>query len=240
LPTESAPSHVIVSGLESVGATVSLSPEESHYLLRVCRVRAGDRVIATDGLGTRSTVRVLEARSPVTAEIESLDRQVRRCEAWVMCGVPEGERADWMVEKLAELGVAAFQPIECDRGGWGRAGLRMDRWQRLARAALRQSQGRFAMELRPPTSIDAALDALAEGAECWLAAPSGAAAFTCRPRAEGVVTGAVGPSSGFAPRELRILESRGFSAISLSTSRLRTETAALAWSAWWAASTGFP
>lgn len=233
MATESAPAHVFALELDKTGARVTLSMEESHYLLRVCRVRDGDRVIATDGRGTRATVRIVAARSPVSIEIEVTDFRARSREAWLLCGSPEGERGDWMVEKLGELGVGVLQPVECERGGWSRAGARMERWRRLARAALRQSQGRYEMDVRPPLELAAALELLPPEAMCWLADPDGRPASELRPSLAGLGAGAVGPARGFSPVEKSRLAAGGFQTIGLAAARLRTETAALAWAAWW-------
>jgi RsmE family RNA methyltransferase len=47
---------------------------------------------------------------------------------------------------------------------------------------------------------------------------------------------AVGPAAGFSAEEIRALEDGGFEPVRLAGTRLRTETAALAWAAWWARS----
>ena len=236
MPTEAAPSLVIAPRLEAAGAALELSPEESHYLLRVCRVREGDHVSATDGRGTVASLRVIAAVTPVRAEIERLERKERHRDATILCGAPEGERADWLVEKLAELGIASLQPVQCARGGWRHVEARLERWRRLARAALRQSRGCYEMAVAAPIELEAALAALPEAGGRWVADPAGPAAAGVTSPVRGAATCAIGPAGGFTPGERRALESRGFSPIALAASRLRTETAALAWAAWWAAS----
>jgi 16S rRNA (uracil1498-N3)-methyltransferase len=138
-----------------------------------------------------------------------------------------------MVEKLAELGVSVFQPIDCERGCWERMKGRSDRWGRLAVAALRQSRRRFLMEVRAPRRLADALADLPEGAGSWLADAAGPAAATLTPPREGVAVGLVGPAAGLARGERAAAEAMQFRLISLSDSRLRAETAALAWASWW-------
>jgi RsmE family RNA methyltransferase len=46
----------------------------------------------------------------------------------------------------------------------------------------------------------------------------------------------IGPASGFSPQERERIKDQGYVSILLSDSRLRTETAAMAWAAWWSAS----
>ena len=132
MPAETSPSLLLVEDLPGVGRRVALPEDESHYLIRVCRARPGDRVSATDGRGALATLRMVEGGREAVVEVETCARSERTRVARVLCGPPEGERGDWMIEKLAELGVAVFQPLDCERGGWERMKGRAERWRRLA------------------------------------------------------------------------------------------------------------
>ena len=188
----------------------------------------------TDGRGALAAGRILDTGPPVAVRVDSLDRAVPGCRSVLLCGTPEGERADWMIEKLAELGLSTLIPIQCQRGSWERARQRGDRWRRLAMAALRQSRGRFLLDVRPPTSVHEALADLDDGTRGFIASAEGEPAGQVRAEAEGTVVGIVGPSGGFTPEERRSIVERGFLSMSLAQNRLRTETAAVAWVAWWA------
>jgi 16S rRNA (uracil1498-N3)-methyltransferase len=233
LPADAAPSFLLVAELPSAGARLMLPEDESHYLTRVCRGRAGERATVTDGRGGLASARVLELGRRVVVEVESCERATPARSAWVLAGAPEAARGDWMVEKLAELGVTVFQPIDCERGSWERMRGRADRWGRLAVAALRQSRRRFLMEVRGPRPLADALADLPAGAGAWLADMAGPAAATVSPPRQGVAVGLVGPAAGLAPGEKVTAQAMRFQLISLSDSRLRAETAALAWASWW-------
>ena len=157
----------------------------------------------------------------------------------VACGAPEGDRADWMVEKLAELGAARFQPLDCERGGWTRWEARQDRLLRLARAALRQSRACHAIEVAAPMPFELWLQSGPEGSR-FLADPDGARASGETPPAEGIATLAVGPSGGFSEGEHKAMRGMEFRLVRLAPARLRTETAAVAAAAWWAAAAPDP
>ncbi len=221
--------------MPGVGGRFVLPEDESHYLTRVCRARAGDQVSATDGHGVLATLRIIEGGRSAKVEVERCERSARAREAWVLCGSPEGERGDWMIEKLAELGVAVLQPVDCERGGWERMKGRAERWRRLAVAALRQSRRRFLLEIRRPLPLAEALIGLpAEGGR-WLGDAAGPSASAIAPADTGVSVGLLGPAAGFSATERDAVRHGGFSTICLSDSRLRTETAALAWACWWSA-----
>jgi len=239
LPADAAPSVVLIDELPEAGGRVTLSPAESRYLVRVCRARTGDRASASDGRGTRATVRLLSVGSAVEAIVESVERGERPRTAWVLVGPPEGERGDWLVEKLAELGVARFQPVDCARGAWVRPQRRLERWRRLAVAALRQSRRSYLLEVDEPRTLTEAVDALPGGGERWLADLGGRPSGEAAAPPGGLTIGIVGPSAGLTGEERDAVLGAGFTPIALSDCRLRTETAALAWACWWAGGARF-
>lgn len=233
MPAEAAPSWLCLPELGAVGERLEFSAGDLHYLTRVCRARAGERVSATDGRGAVAGLRLEAEGSGLAGRIETLERHERKREAWLLCGAPESGRADWLVEKLAELGVAVFQPVECIRGRWDRAKGRAGRWERLAVAAVRQSRSPFRTELREPAGLEEALALLPDGGSRWLADPAGPRGISSG-AADSPGAGAVGPAGGFDEAEWSWLRDRGFQPIALSGTRLRTETAAMAWASWWA------
>jgi 16S rRNA (uracil1498-N3)-methyltransferase len=234
LPADALPAFLHLPSLGAAGAAVPLGPDDLHYVRRVCRGRDGDLATATDGAGKVAEVRLEDLRGAGRAVVLRVEERPLRRAATVLCGAPEGERADWLVEKLAELGIAVFQPVDCARGGWGRAAGRLERWQRLTVAALRQSRQAHRMEVRAPLPLAAAVAALDPATARWLAEPTGAPPAAAGQDAPLEVV-AIGPAGGFNAAERDLMTAAGFTLISLSDNRLRTETAALAWAAGWAA-----
>jgi len=240
LPAEGVPSYLVVPDLPPPGGRMVLPDDESRYVSRVCRVRPGERVSATDGRGGLAVLRVLDRGPQTSVEVEACDRTTAARAAWILAGAPEGERGDWLVEKLAELGVSVFQPVDCERGAWEGTGRRLERWRRLAVAALRQSRRRFLLDIRSPLPLGEATESLPGGGSAWLADAEGEAAAACPPAALGSAIGLVGPAAGFSPGERAGVAARGFRPIALSDSRLRSETATLAWACWWSSAVPRP
>jgi 16S rRNA (uracil1498-N3)-methyltransferase len=227
---DAAPAYLYVPDRLEIGATIELAPDEGHYVARVCRAHVGDSLSATDGAGKVAALELIEMGRRVRAIVRGAERRPPPAEISVWSGPPEGARGDWLVEKLAELGVRAWQPLECDRGAWDAAHGRRDRWRRLAIAAMRQSRRAHLVEIREPIPVSEAIRDLPRGSDRWLAAARGAGGQRPTPGVPAV--GAVGPASGFSDEESAALEASGFRPISLSDARLRTETAALAWVVW--------
>ncbi len=235
MAAEAAPSYVLVPELGAGGDTLALAGDEAHYLSRVVRVRAGERVIATDGAGLVAALEVLETGASVRVRIVERQTRERVSRLVLWCGAPEGDRADWLVEKLAELGVATLQPVDTSRASWERFEAKRERWERLATAALRQSRSAFRMELREPVRLADAI-AASPGVTCgWVGHPDGGPVGDILRQVSGQAVAAIGPSSGFSPEELNALRERGFIPVALARTRLRTETAALAMASAWAA-----
>jgi 16S rRNA (uracil1498-N3)-methyltransferase len=232
---DAVPAFVWVPELPPDDTTLVLDPATLHHVRRVCRARPGDSVALTDGRGTLAHGALdPEGRVFVTG---------RRIEpappaATIACGAPEGDRADWLIEKLAEFGIGAFQPLDTARARWRPERARHDRWERLARAALGQSRGAWLLEVRAPIGWDEFLGSVPPGSARWVADPEGTRAVA--PTGNGVRPwlGVVGPAAGLDDQEKFGLVTGGFQSISLSSRRLRTETAALGLAALWAA--GFP
>ena len=233
---EASPSFVFAPGLGEPGSSVTLSETESHYLARVCRARAGDRVTATDGRGRIGHLHLTSVHGRVKALVERCEVLERRRRAWVWCGAPEGARADWLVEKLAELGVERWQPLQCRRGDWRGGRGRVTRWERLAVAGMRQSQRSFLMEVAEPIGVEAALEQIPLSSSRWVASRSGPRGGAGSGARADLAVGAIGPASGFTATEEAALKAAEFRPIGLSEGRLRTETAALAWALWWSVS----
>lgn len=237
------PSLLYAPDLGASGSVLRLAPEEAHYVARVCRARAGDIVEATDGRGSLARLRLTSVGATVSAEVVAVERIERKRRAWLWCGAPERGRADWIVEKLAELGVERFQPLECEGAAWPPGAARSERWKRLAVAALRQSRRAFLLEIRPPVTVEEAIATMERPAVCRVGDPDGRPAGAGpgpAARSAALEIGAIGPSGGFGANERARLEAAGFVPTRLADARLRTETAAVSLAAWWAAGAGVP
>ena len=222
-----------VPDLGAAGGEVDLSASESHYVARVCRARVGDLLEGADGHGGVATLRVAAASQIVRVAVERIERRERTRRAWLVCGEPEGQRDDWMVEKLAELGIERWCPLDSERSRWEGFARRRERWERLAIAALKQSRSPHLMQIADPLPLDAVHELVPPGACRWLASPAGVSPPP--PAGPGLLAAIVGPAGGFTGSEEKWLTGNGFLPVALGASRLRAETAAVVVGALWAA-----
>ncbi|HEY4608568.1 MAG TPA: RsmE family RNA methyltransferase, partial [Ilumatobacteraceae bacterium] len=133
----SSAAHVFVTSLE----VPQLTDDDDHHLRRVLRIRDTDTVTASDGSGSWATARLTADRLVLTSA-PTLEPAPPR--TGVMTAIPKGDRPEWIVQKLTEIGVGAITFIDCARSvvRWdeARAGRQLERLRRVAREAAMQSR----------------------------------------------------------------------------------------------------
>ncbi len=204
------------------GEVAELAAEERRHVRSARRARDGHEIELIDGAGTLARAR-LEARGTLARVVER-----RQCERppdlALAVAVARGTRFEMIVEKCAELGIAALEPIVCERSIAGRGAGRGERWRRVALAALKQSGQPWLPRIEAPAPLESVLR---DSRPLIVLDSSGAP----EPLPEAVQAAPlrilVGPEGGFSESERRRLADRGARMISLPGATLRIETAAL-------------
>jgi 16S rRNA (uracil1498-N3)-methyltransferase len=214
------------------GEAVALPQDEAQHL-RALRLREGDRVLLLDGRGTRALAMVerIDRRSAVvrTADVIFDGAQTGPYIALSFGLLADRSRLEWVVEKGVELGVGVFLPLETERSeGFAHRG----RLERVAIAALKQSQRSWLPAIEEPSSIASLAERFGsfDGVfVCHESAPlerSLAGRLLADPPARALVV--IGPEGGLSEREVGALAAAGAEVVSLGDARLRAETAAIA------------
>src|SRR5205823_5168547 len=97
---------------------VTLAGPEAHHLAVVCRIRPGDRVYLFNGDGRQYLAAVAEAsKRSVRLDIEAVEEPARELgfRLEVAAPLPKGDRGQFLIEKLTELGVIDFVPLRTAR-----------------------------------------------------------------------------------------------------------------------------
>jgi len=211
-----------------------ITGEEHHHLSRVIRARPGTRVEAIDGKGHLLTGEVVSLDRHQTLVRGELLHQPPPSEPRWSLGVSLLKRQpmDQLITQLAELGVPRLRPLV-----WERTELsdrpesgRQERWSRLCLQALKVNRLLYPMDISPPTPLNR-LDNLPEG-RVLLDIEAPALPLT-PPRHDTLIL--VGPPGDMTAEERDALHSRGFISYNLNVGVLRTEMAATAAAAIWAA-----
>ena len=206
-----ARAHVFVADVEAP----ELAPDDRHHLERVLRLRPGDELTVADGAGRWRRCRfgpALEADGDVEVEVPPAPAIT------LAFALTKGERPEWTVQKLTEVGVDRIVPFVSARSvvRWdeAKAARNAERLRRVAREAAMQSRRTFLPAIEGVTSF--ADVAGRPGAA--LAAPDG------RPPDLARACLLVGPEGGWTDEELALAPVR----VALGPTVLRAETAAVA------------
>ena len=209
---------------------LTLTEDVSHHAVSVLRMEAGDRLTLVDGRGGKAEARLLNAhRKRAEAEVMDLSRAEDRRKPVTLAVSPlkNPSRYEWMLEKAAEIGVREVVPLLCDRTE--KKGLRMDRLRSVCVSAMLQSKQPWMTVVGEPVSFEAHMER--SGFNTRLIAhclPGPALPVPDTSGYEFPVDMLIGPEGDFTEDEVKLAVASGFQTVGLGTTRLRSETAAVA------------
>lgn len=211
---------------------VLLQGAEAHHLSAVCRLHPGDRVYLFNGDGRQYLAEIAACgRRHVDLNILAAERPDRELgfHLEVAAPLPKGDRGQFLIEKLTELGVTRFVPLRTRRSIARMAEDKLERWQRYVIEASKQCGRNVLMEVAPACDWSAYCRRPDLPAVRFVAHPGGTALL---PPPGTDCSLAVGPEGGFDEAEIAEAQAAGWQAISLGSRILRVETAAITLAAW--------
>jgi len=224
--------------------------DQAHHARDVLRLPEGEIVelFTADGRTARATLCTVN-HEIVVAMVDEIAAASPAPQLTIASAVAKGARADWMIEKLSELGVARFIPLQTERSVVHPEGKgKLDRWQRLAEESAKQSHRAGVMQISPLITLHKLLSTLdptstaylstAPGAlpiAHWLSAPSPSSTPGAAAKPADLSVGLtpnlcllIGPEGGWSASELSHFETRRLTPLTLGATILRIETAAIA------------
>lgn len=131
---------------------LTLDGPEAHHLATVCRLRPGDAVCLFNGDGHEYEARVVAAaKRQVELEVTARHRPERELPfvLRVAAPVPKGDRAQFLLEKLTELGVTEFVPLRTRRSVVHPRETKLDKLERYVIEASKQCGRNVLMRVAP-------------------------------------------------------------------------------------------
>lgn len=216
----------------------TLPAAQSHYVLRVLRLVAGNQLTLFDGRGNEYAAEITHAnRDTVTLQVAApvaVDRE-SPLRVTLAQGLSGGERMDYTVQKSVELGVREIQPLATVRSvvrlSEDRALKRVSHWQAVAAAACEQCGRNVLPTVHSLQPFYRWLELSSSAESRLMLSPRASTRLTSLPQTRGTVDSVVllaGPEGGLAPEEESAAQAAGFIPVCLGPRVLRTETAAVA------------
>ncbi|HIK28591.1 MAG: 16S rRNA (uracil(1498)-N(3))-methyltransferase [Oscillatoriaceae bacterium SKW80] len=219
---------------------IILTVEQQHYLLRVLRLRKGDRFIAIDARGQWWLAQLEDASS---AQIkEPIDAKTELpVEVTLIVALPKGSGFDEVVRQTTELGVTMIVPALSQRTLIKPSPQKLARWQRIATEAAEQSERQIVPVILEPVPFSTILSSLSQEVSqeanmqfiCVARGESNHLLTCLQEKKLANIDGkknikiiiATGPEGGWTPAEIEHARAARFQPVSLGRRILRAVTA---------------
>ncbi|NLY42543.1 MAG: 16S rRNA (uracil(1498)-N(3))-methyltransferase [Clostridiaceae bacterium] len=222
------------------GDRILVQGEDVNHIVRVLRMKVGDQLTLCDGEGRDYTVCIDEiGKEEVNTKILDCRDSLTEPPVNVILfqGIPKAAKMEYIIQKTTELGISRVVPVVTRRTvvkleeGRNEKN-KINRWQKIAREAAKQSNRGRIPHISYPVSFD---DAIKEGSSldmCIMAyeGEQNKSIKSClvpgmHYRSIGIF---IGPEGGFDAEEVSKAQEEGINIVSLGPRILRTETAGLA------------
>jgi len=216
----------------AIDGTSVLSPEESKHIAKVLRKKKGDALRITDGKGFLYSATLLEIHPTgcvvqATKRVAGSDNNAFSLHL-AMSPLSNPARWEWLLEKATEAGVREITPLICHHTE--RHQIRPERWQKIVVSAMKQSLRTHLPVIHHPVPVKQMITACtaAQRYIAWCSEEFGRSLLqkVLEPGVDTVIL--IGPEGDFILSEVEWALDHRFTAVSLGSARLRSETAAMA------------
>ncbi|MDP4271205.1 MAG: 16S rRNA (uracil(1498)-N(3))-methyltransferase [Bacteroidota bacterium] len=214
-----------------IKTTLEMPEDESLHCAKVLRLPEGEEVVLTDGKGSLFRARIVRAH-PKRCAVEILEEipasHHRDFSVHIAVAPTKNiDRTEWFAEKATEIGLDALTLLRCRYSE--RKEVKNDRIQKILVSAMKQSLKASLPVLDGLVSFSDFVKMPFDGqkfiAHCY--DDPDKKSLTSQYNKGGNVLILIGPEGDFSEEEVALAKQNGFLPVSLSSSRLRTETAAL-------------
>jgi 16S rRNA (uracil1498-N3)-methyltransferase len=209
---------------------IVLDETESKHAIRVLRLNVGDKIQVVNGKGGFFLAEITQPH-PKKCKLSILESHTefgkRRFNLHMAIAPTKNiDRFEWFLEKATEIGIDEITPVLCEHSE--RKTIKPDRLEKILVSAMKQSLKAYLPKLNPMVSFNGFL-IKNEGEQKYIAHCNEGEKEHLQNEVEKEksVTILIGPEGDFSPEEVEQAKKNGFCEISLGSSRLRTETAAI-------------
>lgn len=215
--------------------------DDVRHITRSLRLEPGDEVMVSDGQGTDYRVELTEfSLEQVTCKVLERTRSKGEpaIEVTLFQGLPKGDKLDLITQKCTEIGIHQIIPVETSRTivklNDKKAERRLERWQKIAEEAAKQSDRGQIPTLGPILSWKEAVKQIKDAGYDLVLVPweeakdQSVRQVVQKEREDQTVQRiayVVGPEGGLSQEEIHALIKAGAHPVTLGPRILRTETA---------------
>ncbi len=224
--------------------TARIEGADARHIIRSLRMQPGEPLTICDSLGKDYDCEI-ESLEPEAVNLRILAIRETAAEPSVKVtlyqALPKSDKFDWVVQKTVELGVGRIIPVmtaRCvSRPDEKSMRKKVERWQKIAAEAAKQSGRGILPRIGEPLSFSVAVEEAASrakekngGKAVALLFYEGGGERILRLVDEGAeeISIFIGPEGGFDPSEVELAVKRGVQTATLGPRILRTETAPIA------------
>ena len=218
------------SNISENDLSFTFNKDESRHIIKVLRKKSGDILEITNGKGWRFEGELTIADiKHCTVAIISKSLQNKRSYNLHLAVAPTkmNDRDEWFLEKATEIGVETITPIICDHSE--RKVIKTERFEKIIQSAMKQSLQYFLPELKAPVAFkDYMTQEFTEQRYIAHCEETAKKSLKSQLKRNENCTILIGPEGDFSVKEIEIALQHNFIPVTLGTTRLRTETAAIA------------
>ena len=215
--------------LENPKDEIILSAEESKHATKVLRKKEGDTLNFTDGKGGfyKAEITIADSRKCrlKVVSTEQKEKQHNYHLHIAIAPTKNMDRFEWFLEKATEIGIDEITPIICNRSE--RKVIKTERCNRILLSAMKQSLKYHLPKLNEAISFNDFIKQDFNGTKYIAHCEDGEKKElkTIDKTEKHLIL--IGPEGDFSQKEIDLAYKNQFKAVSLGTSRLRTETAGI-------------
>ena len=216
---------------------MKITGRDAHHILDVLRMDIGDslQIVTDDGVSFVGEITTVGTNTVMVLAKEILrDSHEPDVQISLLQGLAKGDKIDLIIQKAVEIGIAEIFPVAMVHSvvvlDGSRAEKKVERWQKIAEAAAKQSKRDSIPTVHEVMKLDQILQQ--EKWDLLLVAYESENQVSLKEvlqsHKEAMTIGVViGPEGGLSTEEVEAAQKQGGIAVSLGRRILRTETAGL-------------
>ena len=210
--------------------TISFPEEESKHIVKVLRMKEGDRFCVTNGNGSLFDAELVDAhpkRAMADLSNQRNGYDIRDYKLSIAIAPTKlNERTEWFLEKATEIGVDEVKLFASYHSE--RRAANVERFRKIVVSAMKQSVKSKMPLVEEMVSFDKLVKQNFDGQKfiAWIDDDVKDQLCDLYKKGENAIV-LIGPEGDFSKEEVELAKENGYVPVSLGEARLRTETAAV-------------